>query len=76
MNGRVNNIGAGFTLNLIPFQICLTTNDLLSLVNPIKGRSADLRFGINFTFGNINKGKQRGSKNSDDTIDTIDLGID
>jgi hypothetical protein len=76
MNGRINNIGAGFTLNLIPFQICLTTNDLLSIVNPIKGRSVDLRFGINFTFGNVNKGNQKGRNNAGNTIDTIDLGID
>lgn len=76
MNGRINNIGTGFTLNLIPFQICVTTNDLLSIINPMKGKSVDLRFGINFTFGNINKGKHKTKNNSDNTIDTIDLGID
>jgi hypothetical protein len=54
----------------------LATNDLLSLVNPIKGRAVDFRFGINHTFGNVNKGKSRAKKNSDNTIDTIDLGID
>jgi hypothetical protein len=45
-------------------------------VNPIKGRAIDLRFGINFTFGNVNKGNQKGRNNAGDTIDTIDLGID
>jgi hypothetical protein len=76
MNGRVNNFGTGLTLNLVPFQIVLATNDLLSIVNPIKGRAVDFRFGINHTFGNVNKGKSRAKKNSDNTIDTIDLGID
>jgi len=76
MNGRVNNFGSGITLNLVPFQIVLATNDLLSLVNPIRGRAVDLRFGINHTFGNLNKGKSRAKKNSNSTIDTIDLGID
>jgi hypothetical protein len=76
MNGRVNNFGTGITLNLVPFQIVLATNDLLSIVDPMKGRAVDFRFGINHTFGNINKGKSRAKKNSDNTIDTIDLGID
>jgi len=76
MNGRVNNISTGFTLKLVPFQLCVATNDLLSIVNPIKGRAADLRFGINLTFGDVNKTKRKAKKNSDNTIDTIDLGID
>ena len=76
MNGRVNNFGTGITLNLIPFQVVLATNDLLSIVNPMKGRAVDFRFGINHTFGNVNKGKSRAKKNSKNTIDTIDLGID
>lgn len=76
MNGRVNNLGTGITLNLVPFQIVLATNDLLSIVNPMKGRAVDIRFGINHTFGNVNKGKSRAKKNSNNTIDTIDLGID
>ncbi|WP_148230083.1 DUF5723 family protein [Marivirga tractuosa] len=76
MNGRVNNFGTGITLNLIPFQVVLATNDLLSIVNPMNGRAVDFRFGINHTFGNVNKGKSRAKKNSKNTIDTIDLGID
>ncbi|WP_340153642.1 DUF5723 family protein [uncultured Marivirga sp.] len=76
MNGRVNNFGTGVTLNLVPFQIVLATNDLLSIVNPMQGRAVDFRFGINHTFGNVNKGKTRAKKNSKNTIDTIDLGID
>lgn len=76
MNGRVNNISTGFTLKLVPFQLCVATNDLLSIVNPIKGRAADIRFGINLTFGDINKSKRKGKKNSSNTIDTIDLGVD
>ncbi|MBK6265814.1 hypothetical protein JKA74_12290 [Marivirga sp. S37H4] len=75
MNGRPN-IGTGFTLNLIGLQIYLATNDLLSLTNPVNGRMVDVRTGINFTFGNINKGKSRAKKNSKNTIDTIELGID
>jgi len=76
MNGRVNNFGTGVTLNLVPFQIVLATNDLASIINPIKGRAVDFRFGINHTFGNVRKSKSRGKKNSENTIDTIDLGID
>ncbi|WP_375579952.1 DUF5723 family protein [Marivirga tractuosa] len=76
MNGRINNFGTGLTLNLLPFQIVLATNDLLSIVNPMKGRAVDFRFGINHTFGNVKKGKSRGKKNNKDTIETIDLGID
>ncbi|HET8859778.1 DUF5723 family protein [Marivirga sp.] len=76
MNGRVNNFGTGMTLNLIPFQLVLATNDLGSIINPIKGRGVDFRFGINHTFGNVNKSKSRAKKNSENTIDTIDLGID
>lgn len=76
MNGRINNFGTGITLNLLPFQIVLATNDLASILNPMKGRAVDFRFGINHTFGNVNKGKSRGKKNSKNTIDTIDLGID
>lgn len=76
MNGRVNNFGTGITLNLVPFQLVLATNDLMSIVKPMKGRAADFRFGINHTFGNVNKGKSRAKKNSKNTIDTIDLGID
>jgi len=76
MNGRVNNIGTGFTLNLIPFQINLVTNDLLSLVNPMKGRAADLRVGINFTFGNVGRIKTKNKRKSKNTIDNIDLGLD
>lgn len=76
MNGRVNNFGTGITLNLIPFQVVLATNDLMSIAFPKKGRAVDFRFGINHTFGNVNKGKSRAKKNSKNTIDTIDLGID
>jgi len=76
MNGRINNFGTGITLNLVPFQIVLATNDLASIINPMKGRAVDFRFGINHTFGNVNKGKSRAKKNSKNTIDTIDLGID
>lgn len=76
MNGRVNNFGTGLTLNLLPFQIVLATNDLFSILDPKKARAADFRFGINHTFGNVNKGKSRAKKNSKNTIDTIDLGID
>jgi hypothetical protein len=76
MNGRINNFGTGFTLNLLPFQIVLATNDLLSLVNPMKGRAVDFRFGINHTFGTVDKGKRRARKKSNNTIETIDLGID
>lgn len=76
MNGRVNNFGTGITLNLMPFQIVLATNDLGSLINPMKARTADFRFGINHTFGNVEKAKSRGKKRSKNTIDTIDLGIE
>jgi hypothetical protein len=76
MNGRLNNFGTGVTLNLVPFQIVLATNDLLSIAKPMQGRAVDFRFGINHTFGNVNKGKSRAKKNSKNTIDTIDLGID
>ncbi|WMN07988.1 DUF5723 family protein [Marivirga arenosa] len=76
MNGRINNFGTGITLNLIPFQVVLATNDLASILNPVKGRVVDFRFGINHTFGNVSKGKSKGKKNSKDTIETIDLGID
>lgn len=76
MNNRFNNFGTGITLNLVPFQLVLATNDLLSIINPMKGRSLDFRFGINHTFGNINKGKSKAKRNSNDTIETIDLGID
>ncbi len=76
MNGRVSNIGTGFTLNLIPFQLCIATNDLLSILNPIKGKAGDVRVGVNFTFGNVKKSKNKASKKGNDTIDTIDLGID
>jgi hypothetical protein len=76
MNGRVNNFGTGVTLNLLPFQLVLATNDLMSIVRPKRGRVVDFRFGINHTFGNVNKGKSRAKKNSDNTIETIDLGID
>ncbi len=62
MNGRVNNLGSGITLNLVPFQLVLATNDLLSIVNPMKGRAVDFRFGINHTFGNVNKGKSKAKK--------------
>ncbi|MGM0581633.1 MAG: DUF5723 family protein [Bacteroidota bacterium] len=76
MNGRVNNFGTGITLNLVPFQVVLATNDFMSIAFPKKGRAVDFRFGINHTFGNVKKGKSRAKKNSDNTIDTIDLGID
>jgi hypothetical protein len=59
MNGRINNLGTGFTVNLLPFQLVLATNDLLSIVNPVKGRTADFRFGINHTFGKISKLKEK-----------------
>lgn len=73
MNGRPN-LGTGFTLNLIGFQFYVATNDLLSLTNPINGKMADVRAGMNFTFGKINKVKRKKDKKG--TIDTIDLGVD
>lgn len=58
MNGRINNLGTGITLNLLPFQLVLATNDLLSLANPMKARTADIRVGINHTFGKISRRKK------------------
>jgi hypothetical protein len=75
-NGRVNNFGAGMTLNLAGFQFYVASNDVFSLVNPMKGRSVNVNFGLNLTYGNIMKGRSRGKSSSDNTIDQIDLGVD
>jgi hypothetical protein len=57
MNNRPN-IGTGFTFNVIGLQLYLATNDVLSILNPGNGRTFDVRAGLNFTFGNINKVKE------------------
>ncbi len=58
MNGRPN-IGTGFTFKVIGLQLYLATNDVISILNPGNGRSFDVRAGLNFTFGNIHKTKEK-----------------
>ncbi len=58
MNGRPN-IGTGFTFKVIGLQFYLATNDIISILNPGNGRTFDMRAGLNFTFGNIHKTKEK-----------------
>lgn len=51
MNNSYRNIGAGFSLNLGFWQIYAVTDNIGAYINPHKSKSADLRFGINLTFG-------------------------
>ncbi len=58
MNGRPN-IGTGFTFKVIGLQFYVATNDVISILNPGNGRTFDVRAGLNFTFGNIHKSKEK-----------------
>lgn len=51
MNNSYKNIGAGFSLNLGFWQIYAVTDNIGAYINPHKSKSADLRFGVNMTFG-------------------------
>lgn len=51
MNNSYKNIGAGFSLNLGFWQIYAVTDNIDAYINPHKSKSADLRFGVNWTFG-------------------------
>jgi len=53
IDGTVNNIGVGFSLNFGFFQFYSTTNAITSVFYPARASVLDLRLGINFVFGKI-----------------------
>lgn len=51
INKKANIMGAGLGLRGGPLQMYIVSDNLLSAVNPAKTSNVNLRFGINFIFG-------------------------
>jgi len=67
INGQVNNVGFGFSLNLGWLQFYTVTDNIMAAINPESTRNLDLRAGINLTFGRTGA-KQRRIKTSSDAV--------
>jgi len=50
MNRSVTNFGAGFALNMGPFQMYVLADNVYGLIQPLKTRVFDLNFGFNLIF--------------------------
>lgn len=51
IEGQLNNIGTGLTLNGGPLQIYFITDNIMSWFYPARAKVADARVGLNLTFG-------------------------
>ena len=45
------------TLRLGPVQIFATSDNIIPLMNPMKGQNVNMRFGMNLLFGKIKEDK-------------------
>jgi hypothetical protein len=57
VEGGVNNIGLSTTLRLGPVQIFVTSDNIIPLMNPMRGQNVNMRFGMNLFFGKIENQK-------------------
>lgn len=55
IEGGANNIGLSTALRLGPVQLFLTSDNVIPLMNPMKGQNVNMRFGMNLLFGKIKK---------------------
>lgn len=53
IDGQLNNLGAGFSINGGPVQFYLMSDNMLSWFYPSRAKVFDARFGINLTFGRV-----------------------
>ena len=51
IEGGANNLGVSTALRLGPVQIFATSDNIIPLMNPMKGQNVNMRFGINLLFG-------------------------
>lgn len=58
IEGGTNNFGVSTTLRLGPVQIYATSDNIIPLMNPMKGQNMNMRFGINLLFGKIKECKK------------------
>ena len=52
-NGSIGNIGGGISIRLGPTQIYVTSENALSPIYPARASRADVRLGMNLTFGKV-----------------------
>lgn len=57
-NRTFDNIGLNFTLRLIGIQIFGVTDNIIPLLDPMKTKSTNFRFGLNLAFGNKKEKKR------------------
>lgn len=53
IEGGASNIGISTALRLGPVQIFATSDNILPLMDPMKGQNVNMRFGMNLLFGKI-----------------------
>jgi hypothetical protein len=53
LEGGANNIGLSTTLRLGPVQLFATSDNVIPLIDPMKGQNVNMRFGMNLLFGKI-----------------------
>lgn len=54
-NGSYNNLGAGLSFRLSPFQLYVVTDNILSAINYENAQHVNVRAGLNLVFGTIQK---------------------
>ena len=63
MESTFDNVGLGIGFKIKAFQLYAASDNLFSPFHPAKARNMNLRFGINFIFGDGTDSKTRGSLN-------------
>jgi hypothetical protein len=58
IEGGASNIGLSTSLRLGPVQIYATSDNIIPLMNPMKGQNVNMRFGMNLLFGKIKNQKE------------------
>lgn len=53
IKGSENNIGLSTALRLGPVQLFFSSDNVIPLINPMKGQNVNMRFGMNLLFGKI-----------------------
>lgn len=51
INQNFDNLGIGFSTNAGPFQLYMTTDNIIGTINPLSNHTAHVHFGLNLVFG-------------------------
>jgi hypothetical protein len=78
MQRKFNNLGAGFSVNLGPFNMYMISDNLVSAaLSPVNARSINLWFGANMTFGwkKAKKMKEKARRSPTGSSKKIDMPL-